>query len=766
MINILGLSVSMAIFILIVRYIDNQLSTDKFHENLDRIYRVEYVDFSSACSAGIKDILLQNFPEVLTAVRYFPANGIQLEYEESGRSETRKRLRFDNFLWADSTFFDVFTFPLVDGNAASCLSQPYNIVLSESSARKLFGDKDPMGKILKLNNRFTCKVTGIMKDSPGASSIDVNGFISLVSFEEIRGPEFLQNLNNWFYATYVLFPDDHNADTVASRFGAYFTDNFTDNRSVSFHFMPYQDIYFNRINASADYHNHGNMQNVRIFLAIAIFIIIIAIINFINITTATASARAREVGIRKVSGAYKTKLIRQFLGETIVVSLIAVIIAVMITELVKPEFNTIIGEKLNIGYLEHPVIFLYLFAGAVLVGTIAGLYPAFYLTAFKPIQVLKGQVVRGGRGILLRRILIVLQFVISIVLIIGTLVVRQQLDYLRKKDLGFDSEHILFVDVNRDIKGNKQAFREILLQNPNIKNITFSTFKPGDMGGETYRRNINGEDYQFYYTMTDPEFIDVFDLEIVEGRNFHRNSQADHDRAILLNETAVEFFGLEEPVGTQFYLFDTIGTVVGVVKDYHFRSLHNSIEPLSILCIPDWMRDCQIRIEGRNIPETISYIEKIFYEYAPDFTFDYNFMDSAFDDLYKSEEKFGKIFTYFALLAIIIACLGLYGLVSQTAVQRTREICIRKVNGASTSGIVFMLVKELSIWVLIAFIIACPVAWFTMDKWLENFAFQTNIGWWLFLISGVIAFAIAILTMSYKAIRAATMNPGDGLRYE
>jgi len=401
---------------------------------------------------------------------------------------------------------------------------------------------------------------------------------------------------------------------------------------------------------------------------------------------------------------------------------------------------------------------------------LAGIYPAFYLTRFKPVYVLKGIGSKGSKGVLLRRILIIFQFTISIVLIIGTLTVKKQLEYFKNKDTGLTKETVIQLPLPRSLLRSSpqkvELLKDILIQNPSINKVTTSNFRPGYMGGNTYNRDINDVSHHLYYIMTDHDFVDVFGLNIIKGRDFSQTDKGEIGRAILLNEAAVKEFGLKDPIGQEIYLFDTIGVIVGVVEDFNFRSLHHTILPLSILYIPAWSRAIQINMSSNNIARTLDFIEKEWGQLTPEFQFEYSIIDEEFAKLYKSEQNFGKIFVYFAILAIFIACMGLYGLVSFTAIQRTKEICVRKVNGASIQKIIFILTKELSKWVLVSFVVACPIAYYVLEKWLQNFPYHTDQSIWLFIVAGIIAFVIALATMSFQAYKAANRNPVEGLRYE
>nr|NQU90955.1 ABC transporter permease [Bacteroidota bacterium] len=766
-INILGLTVSISIFILIIRYVQNEFSTDSFHENLGRLYRVENVDFSSSCSAGFKDLVLANYSEIEDVVRFCPMSSTMISYAPEGDAVSEKKINVSNMICADSTFFDLFSFKLLLGDPRQSLNKTFTVVLTQSTASTLFGDENPLGKSVLVNNDYKCMITGVVEDCPQNSSVAYGGLISMVTLGKRNGPEFLQNMNNWFYATYALLGKGQDHVALEKRISEDVSQQFTGgSRETPFKLRPLSTIYFNQHNYPSDYSKHGKLQFVYVFLAVAIIIILIAIINFINISTATASSRAREVGVRKVVGSSRISLIRQFLGETVLLSLISVILAVMLAELIKPEFNNVVGQEISIGYLENPIFLVYLLAGALFIGIIAGLYPAFYMTSFQPVLVMKGNITRGSGGATLRRLLLIIQFIISTALIIGTLLIVKQINFLKNRHLGFNGEQVVYFDLNRELLKKKDVLKGALDQNSNVQEVSYSTFSPGGMGGDNYTRLVEGTRRTFYYIMTDPSFVDVIDLELVAGRNFHSDSKAEIGSAIILNETAVKTFELENPLGTRIELFDTVGTVVGVVKDFHFKSLHEEVEPISILYLPDWSGSVLIKINTSNVPETMAFIEETCKDMSMDFTMDYKFLDDGFDALYKSEEKFATLIVYFSVLAIFIACLGLYGLVSFTATQRKKEISIRKVNGASVGRIIFMLNKEISTWVLIAFVLACPLAWFLMDQWLQNFALRTSISWWIFIASGLISLAIAILTMGYIAFRAASGNPVDGLRTE
>jgi putative ABC transport system permease protein len=769
-INIAGMAVGIAMFILIMMFVKNELSVDQFYPNLDRIYRLEVANFSAGCAAGVTDKISAEFPEIQKTVRMVPRNSILLKYSPENSPNNEKGIKFDDILYGDSTILDIFSLDVLKGDVKTALTTPFSLVLSESTVNKIFGEQiehvNPIGQTIKVDNSYDCTITAIIKDIPQNSSISINGIISLISAKEIYSDEFLSNMSNWFYATYLLLSEKHDAKLLEEKINKHLVDLFPGNPQFIFILRPMRDIYFNDDHNAGDYSKHGDRQIVYIFIAIALIIIIIAIINFVNLSTATASMRANEVGVRKVVGSQKRNLITQFLSESTLISFVAIILAVIIAELLKPQFNELIGKKLEIGYLQSPMFILVLIGGALVIGIISGLYPAFYLTAFKAVDVLKGKQQKGAKGIFLRKTLLIIQFTISIILIIGTITVNKQLNYLGKKDLGFNKEHLIYLNLTPDIRDKKDLLRQKLVQNPDIKKVSFSNFLPGQMGGNTFTRKVNEESRHFGYIMTDPDYIDLMELEIVQGRNFSWDIKSDVGQAILLNETAVKTFKLDTVIGTEIYLFDTVGVVVGVVKDFNFKSLHADVEPLSILCLPEWSRIVNIRISSANMSQSIQHIQEVWNELSPEFPFEYAFFDEGLRKSYKSDSQFAKIFWYFSLLAIFIACLGLFGLVSFTAQRRTKEIGIRKVNGASIKSIVILLTKELTRWVFPAIVISCPIAYYVMKTWLQNFAYQTNISWWIFLLSSILALAIALVITSWQAIKAAKVNPVESLRSE
>jgi len=510
-------------------------------------------------------------------------------------------------------------------------------------------------------------------------------------------------------------------------------------------------------------------------MAVAVFILLIACVNFLNLSTARASLRAKEVAIKKVVGSTRKMLIIQFLGESVLFSLISFAAAMGLASTFLPEFNRLIQRNLSMDYFYNPLILLFFIIGAVLVGILAGIYPAFYLSAFRPVSVLKGERTKGVRSGVFRKILISFQFTISIILIFATLVVLKQIQYIKNKDLGFQKEHIVYMEIpkNRDIRDHKKAFKDRLMQHSMIHNVTYSQGRPGvvyNWEGFEYKGERNG--YAIF--TVDPDYCDVYGLEIIAGRNFSRERAIDPYRTCLLNETAVDMLGLEEPVGTILRHDDLEGSsfpineveVIGVIRDFNYQNLHFEIQPMMFGWNDPWLWMISIKISAEGMPETLAHIEKAWREFSPEFPFDFHFISDVIDSQYKNEERLAKTIGYFAALGIFIACLGLFGLTSFMAEQRTKEIGIRKVLGASVVGILLLLSKEFSKWIMAANVVAWPLAYYALNKWLADFAYRTNIDIYPFLLSGVLALAIAMMTVCYQSIKAAMANPIDSLHYE
>ncbi|UCC41020.1 MAG: ABC transporter permease [Candidatus Aminicenantes bacterium] len=764
-INIVGLAIGMACCILILLWVQDELSFDRFHENAADIYRViqdiNFTDHSTtwAITQGpLAPSLKKDFPEIINATR-ITWRGSRLTYGEKS---------FDERVgMADGSIFEMFTFPLVKGDATTALSDPRSIVLTEETAEKYFGTEDPLGKTIKADGRYDFLVTGVMKNVPRNSHLQ---FDFLIPF--IFGRELNYTVDNWRnsgFRTYVQLQQGIPYQEVVDKISGYLFKKPTIEKDARLNLQP-----LTRIHLHSNYEfdsSHGDITFVAIFSVIAFFILLIACINFMNLTTARSGNRAKEVGMRKVVGAYKTDLVRQFFGETILLAFIALLLALILVWLLLPVFNNLSAKELSLDIQGNPLILLGLVSIAMLTGIISGTYPALFLSAFRPVKVLKGALQSGSKGSVFRRILVVFQFSLTILLIISTTVVYTQLNYMRNRKLGYDKEYMIYMGMRGDMRFKFEAVKNELLQNPSILAVTASSNVPTygySFSNSLWRWDGQNPDEETLMraVFVDYDYFKTFAIEIVEGRSYSKEFPTDAKEAIIVNEAAVKAMGMESPIGKRLSLNRRNFKIVGVVKNYHFRSLRQEIDPLILMFHPPACRSLFARLKSDNIPQTIGYIEGIWKTFAPGYPFRYRFLDEALDNLYRAEKRVGTIFRYFSFLAIVISCLGLFGLASFMAERRTKEIGIRKVLGASVSGIVVLLSKEFTKWVLVANLIAWPVAYYAMNKWLQGYAYRTNMQLWIFIMAAMLALLIAVFTVSYQAIKASLANPVEALRYE
>lgn len=769
-INIAGLSIGIALFILIMLFIQDEYSYDRFNENYKRIYRIEN---NSGCvmPAGIGHTLEEQIPELEKIVRIYPSYGEKtlIKYDE-------KLLQLSNFVFADSSVFDVFTFPFLQGDPATAIEAPFSMVLTESAAKRIFGSKNPLGHSILVDNKWNFTITGIIRDIRKLH-LSINAIASFVSLGRMWGEEALTQLDDGYqHPTYFLLPEEHNRAAIEHKVDSWLNERHNFGENSQFKLRPLKDLYFVNEKLLGDqYQKHGNKQFIKIFSIVAIFILLIASINFINLSTSRASERAKEVGMRKVVGASRKQLVHQFLFESVLITSLALILGFMIAEFLMPVFNHIISGNLTINsFLKFPFM-LYFIGGAILLGVIVGFYPAIYLSAFVPNIVLKGTLTRGCKAAKLRKTLLVFQFSISIILIIATLTIYKQLSFMKNADLGFKKDYILVLDNNRNLWPKKAVLRNELMKHPNISYVSFSCRVPGETMWN-WSPKINAKRATVSVNAIDPDFFQTYGIDVVNGRNFSWAMSTDSDNKFIVNEAALRFFEINSPLGKRVESVPNgngIGEIIGVVKDFHFNSLHTSINPVIFYWL-DWPHQkvsVKISLIGSDasmsgMEKTIGYIKDKWAELCPDYPFTYSFLDESFDLQYKSEERLSDIFISFALLAIFIACLGLSGLSSFMAEQRKKEIGVRKVLGASSSEIVLLLSKEFTKWILIANLFAWPIAFYVMNKWLENFAYQASIGIFLFLLPAMAALMIALFTVSFQSIKAAIANPVDSLRYE
>ncbi len=772
-INIMGLTVGMTACFLIFLYVKFELSYDAFNSKADRIYRL-VTDLKTpsdnlhigVTSWAFAPKIKSELPEVQSFARISRGSFLI----------TKGNIKFqeDKCLFADSSLFHLFDFKLLQGNPQTALKNPYSIVLSETYAKKYFGNENPVGQTLLFSgDHIPASVTGVMKDIPDNSQIKTDLFVSMSTLTQKINAGIDDQWDNFGATSYLLLTPGANAIGLEKKFPAFLTNWIgTDMDKAQMHYTlslePLRDVY---LYSDRDASKTGNIRNVYIFSIIAVFILLIACFNFINLTTARASERAKEVGIRKVVGASKRQLARQFIGESVLLCLISFILVIGLSVLLLPSFNHLSGKMISHGIFSNFSYLILLFFASVCIGLIAGIYPALVLSSFKPIIVLKGRFSSGTKGILLRKGLVVAQFTISIALIIGTIIVYSQMKYMRNQDLGFNKDQMIILDSNGD--SARFAFAQSLLSIPNVKSVSLSSSAPGMGNSEAYSQVENKNGDMQVATLAryavDFNFIPQYKMKMVAGRAFSKDFATDTTQAIILNETAVRQFGYSSPdqiIGKRFDQWGRQGKVIGVVKDFHYRSLQQNIKPLSMVIQPESEGLVNVNVSAADLPQTLAVIESKWKQMIPARPFSYTFLDDTFNKQYRNEDRFEKLFFNFAILAIFISCLGLLGLASYSTLQRTKEIGIRKVLGASVSGITSLLSKDFIKLVLIALVIASPLAWFGMHKWLQGFAYRINIGFWVFILAGLLAILIAVLTVSFQAIKAAVANPVKSLRSE
>jgi putative ABC transport system permease protein len=794
-VNLAGLAVGMACTVLILLWVQSELSFDRYHEKADRIYRLasnwnfgKWQGRYAISNHAVGPTMQKDYPEIVKACRFRPIrSGAVTQYND-------QKFREEGIFYADNSVFDIFRFPLIKGDPKSALTTVHSVVITEDIAKKYFGHENPLGKILKMtfqdwdvfgntfvasNAKLDAIVTGVIKNVPRNSHFTFN---MLLSFETLYHYNEKQRGRWWgdlgIY-TYLLTREDCDPKELKKKFPALIDKHIGEDLkavkgSLEFFLEPLKNIHLYS-DAKWDKSRYGSIAYVYTFSAIALFILLIACINFMNLSTARSANRAKEVGVRKAVGAHRGNLINQFLGESLLLGLISLLIALGLVEIFLPAFRSLSGSEFKFNNLIVSQLILELIGLVLFVGFIAGSYPALFLSAFQPVRIFTGHLKASAANLRFRSVLVVTQFTISIGLIAGTIIIFYQLNYMQHKNLGFGKEHIAVLRIlDHTMRRSIDSVKDELLNLSGIAGVTVSSVPPG------YGARINvflpeGYDLNQAQMMRsisiDTDFIPTIGLEMVAGRNFSPEITTDSSKSILINQTAARQFGWNNPIGKQIQEldnWDTTKTVVGVVRDFHVESLHNKILPLLIENEPSRFRFILIKIRPGSLSETLSFLKEKWKEIDPTATFDYWFLDDSesFSWHYQSEQRLSQIFSYFALLAIFIACLGLFGLASFTADQRTKEIGIRKAMGASISSIVMLLLKEFAKWILIANIIAWPIAYFTMNRWLQNFAYRINIGLGVFILAGSIAMVIALLTVCYQALKAARRNPVDALRYE
>ncbi|MDZ7289252.1 MAG: ABC transporter permease [candidate division KSB1 bacterium] len=774
-INIAGLAIGLACCFFIVIFVGYELSYDRFHEKSPRIYRLLVAlaqnpgQRSAVTGSGFAPHLLNEFPEIEQAVRFFTAwNSVNFRYGGELRAVS-------GFVFADSSVFDVFSFRLRRGHPATALQRPNTMVLTSRSARAWFGDADPIGQTMVYlygNQEVNLEVTGIVEDVPSNSHLQFDYLVSFTTLAAFLGKDALAEYTNFNYYTYLLLREGATPEQMMLRFPDFLRKYFDEEtaRQLLLFLQPLREIHLTT-NVAGDIGAKIDPRYLYIFSAVGLIIMLIAVVNFVNLATARAGQRAKEIGVRKMLGAARRQLVAQMFSESILASVIAMILAVGVLEAAVPKLTTLIGRPITFDLFNNYALSFLLMGIALLTGLAAGVYPAMLLSAFEPIIVLKGVLTRGVKGARLRKALVVAQFSISVFLLIAVVTVYRQLHFMKSHDLGFNREQVVLVQLSERVKDHYEAFRAHLLSHPRIQNVALGSFA-GSV--ETSRLYLwpgkEKEQTGSFYTMfVDAHTVEVLGLEVVQGRNFSEEIATDVTHAYILNETAVRELGWDNPVGRPFHVFDEeMGQVIGVVKDFHFKSLHQKIEPLVLDIKPEWSWIALIRVAPGDLRGTLDFIATHWRVFEPELPFRlrYGFLDSVFERLYRAEEQLGRLFSSFTFLAIFVAILGLFGLAAFAAEQRTKEIGIRKVLGATISNVVALLSKDFVKLVLLANFIAWPLAWYAMNRWLQNFAYRIEISWWVFALGGGLALVIALLTVSYHSIMTALTNPVNALRYE
>lgn len=786
-INLFGLTVGLACCLLITSYILNELSYDRYNKNATRIYRVtrSFNNMEGVVSLNLSTIsppfgyyLPTDFPDVQKMTRLLDIGLTPVRYQEKIFNE-------EHVFYADENLFDVFTVNVLKGNPQKALNDPYSVMLTEESAKKYFGNEDPMNKTLRFNSQFDFKVTGIYKAFPENAHLHPGMLMSFNTLKDsaVYGEQQLHtNWGNNSFFTYLLLPENYPAQKIAAQFPAFIDRRMprrNGNQPSKFTKLSLQKLTDIHLYSHTDYEAeaNGDISRVYIFSAIALFILLIACINYMNLSTARSALRAREIGIRKVIGARKKELIIQFLSESVLLCWVAILLAVGFAVLALPWLNKVSGQALSINTLLQWKIVIPILLTPFIVGIVSGIYPALFMSSFQPVKTLKGLFKVSGSSISFRKVLVVAQFSISIILIITTAVVFQQLHYIQSKSLGFDKDRVATMSYTNEVSKQYDAFRNSLLQNSAFKDVSRSSRIPtGRLLDNMGASIISGDSLRpvtadIKYVSTDYDFISTFGIQLAAGRFFSRDYGTD-TASFVINESSVSSLGWKnapDAIGKDFKYGGRQGHIIGVMKDFHFESMHQKIAPMVLLMFPASVQsfnNLSIKIAGANISEAVSYMEATWKKYFPETPFEYTFLDDNFNRLYQSEQRQATLFTTFACIAIFIACLGLFGLSAFAITQRIKEIGVRKVLGANTSSIVALLSKDFLKLVAIAAVMAFPVAWYAMNSWLKDFAYRINLQWWVFVLAAVLAALIALITVSYQAIRAAVANPVKSLRTE
>ncbi len=778
-INIFSLAIGMAACMVIYLFVTDELSFDGFHTQKAQIYRLDEVQNFSGTKEqkvalsmpGMGPAMLNDFPEVINFTRFW-SRGKRLFTKEE------KQLIVEDLFMVDSTFLEMFDFALLQGDRETALDEPNSILLTEETALRFFdAPEDAYGNTITIGDR-SLKITGVLEDVPEGSHLQFNGLFSMADVTR-ENPEFNDRWGSNFLNTYLLLERGVDVGALEAKFDDFMIRHMEDEEVIDYYTLFLQeltDVHLGSMDIEHDYNNYRkfNGSYLEVFTLVGIFILIIASVNFMNLTTARSSHRWKEIGVRKVVGAQKTQLFNQFIFESILLAIFALVLAVLLNLAFVPWLNDVIGRQLSMLYfINHPVSIGLTVLISLALGLLAGLYPSLYMTAFKIVNVLKGSGTGGGKS-LFRSGLVILQFGLALAMIVSTLIVVQQLNFMKNMDIGFTTDQMMLIDMNRQANNKFETLKTELKRSRFVTGVTASGQR---IGNNFHQWGFKVKTDTGIYNMTpsnvhvDFDYLEVYDIELKEGRGFSRDYSTDDGLAFVINEALARELGLEDPVGTaaahSWYPDDSLGMIIGVTENFNFNSLHHRVNTLSMVVHSQWGYDeMSVKIAGDDIPAAVAEVREIWEQHVTEWPFEYTFLDEHFANLYQSDRQMSDVVTIMAVLAILIACMGLFGLASITTERKIKEVGIRKVLGASVGQITFLLSKNFTVLIIIAFIIACPVTWFVLESWLDNFAFRISINVLIFLLGGVVTLIVALVTVGYHTLRASMGNPVNALRYE
>ena len=770
LLNILGLTLGITSALFLIIYSANEISYDRYHEKAGRIYRVsstitepddQFTWIVAQVPFGPQ--VVQDYPEVEASVRFIDFGRTSFKYED-------KEFNEEKFYYVDSTLFDIFTYKVLKGEVKSGLEQPNKIILTEKIAAKYFGDEDPIGKTLLAGDK-TYEVTAVIEDVPMNSHFRFDAVASRNNLPK----DFGASWGNFGVFTYLLLPENTDVKAFETKiqgmYDKYMKPIFEKmNIKIEYTLEPLTRIHLYSTNAGEP-EPTGSVTYVYIFVVVAIFLVLIASMNYMNLSTARSAKRAREVGLRKVVGSGRAPIMLQFLSESLLFTIISLVISLILVAVLLPNFNTLAGRSFDLQVLYSPVVILTITGIILIVGIIGGSYPAFFLSRFSPVTVLKGEITQGTAGSAFRKILVIIQFSVSVIMIICTLVVFRQLNYMKNMDQGFDQENVINVQLEGELFRKYPVFKQALLKNPEIVHVTSTNTAIGE-GSPKVIFTVESKDGMsprgVNFAVVDHNFVETLGIKMASGRDFREDMPSDTLLSVVVNETFAKRMGWEDPIGKKMELGDSNtlrAQVIGVMKDYHQTGMYNEIESL-VLVYRERNNVVYVRLSGKNTQETLNYIENTWKEFFPDHPYNYTYLTERFNRQFDADEKRGFIFTLFTMLAILIACLGLFGLVSYMVEHRTKEIGIRKVFGADDGAILKLISKDFLLLVGISIIIAAPLAWYFMNTWLENYVYHISIGISIIGVAALLTLGITYLTISYKAFQASRMNPASAIKTE